>query len=83
MIRTLSLLLFLIAAPVLAAHPTTITDKVVSLADGDALTVLDAAKTQHKVRRGSHAGSSDVVARIGSGGRLRDPRRIPPWNLPN
>ena len=50
MIRTLSLLLFLVAAPVLAAEPTTITGRVVSLADGDTLTVLDAGKTQHKIR---------------------------------
>jgi micrococcal nuclease len=44
------LLLCLIAAPVVAAPPATLTGKVVSVHDGDTLTVLDATKTQHKIR---------------------------------
>ncbi|MEN9666453.1 MAG: hypothetical protein RLZZ326_2816 [Planctomycetota bacterium] len=46
----LLLLLCLAAAPTLAAPPATLTGKVVSVHDGDTLTVLDATKTQHKVR---------------------------------
>ncbi len=47
MIRTFSLFMFLVAAPVLAAEP--ISGRVVSIADGDTLTVLE-GKTQHKIR---------------------------------
>jgi endonuclease YncB( thermonuclease family) len=39
-------LLFLSAA----AQPQTITGKVVAIADGDTLTVLDASNRQHKIR---------------------------------
>lgn len=34
----------------LATHAETITGRVVAIADGDTITVLDAAKTQHKIR---------------------------------
>lgn len=34
----------------LGAHAETITGRVVSIADGDTITVLDATKTQHKIR---------------------------------
>jgi len=44
----LPLVLLLIASPLLAADP--ITGRVVGVADGDTLTVLDASKTRHKVR---------------------------------
>jgi hypothetical protein len=37
-------------SPPLAAPPATLTGKVVSVHDGDTLTVLDAGTTQHKVR---------------------------------
>ena len=47
---TLFLLLCLIATQALAAPPATLTGKVVSVSDGDTLTVLDAAKTKHKIR---------------------------------
>ena len=49
--RTLGLILFLIAAPALAAdYPRAVAGKVVAVAAGDTLTVLDADKVQHKVR---------------------------------
>jgi endonuclease YncB( thermonuclease family) len=38
------------ALALLAPEPKTITGKVVSIADGDTLTVLDDAKVQHKIR---------------------------------
>ncbi|HYH68856.1 MAG TPA: thermonuclease family protein [Urbifossiella sp.] len=44
----ITLVLLLIASPLLAADP--ITGRVVGIADGDTLTVLDTAKTRHKVR---------------------------------
>ncbi len=47
---TLLLLLCLIATQALAAPPATLTGKVVSVSDGDTLTLLDAAKTKHKIR---------------------------------
>ena len=47
---TLLFLFCLLTAPVVAAPPATLTGKVVSVHDGDTLTVLDATKTQHKVR---------------------------------
>jgi endonuclease YncB( thermonuclease family) len=51
MIRsTLHLLLCLVAVQAVAAPPATLTGKVVSVHDGDTLTVLDAGKTQHKIR---------------------------------
>jgi hypothetical protein len=43
----LLLLLRLFAAQAFAAPPTTLTGKVVTVHDGDTVTVLDAAKTQH------------------------------------
>ena len=43
-----SLLLALLLAT--SAHAATITGTVVSVADGDTVTVLDASKTQHKIR---------------------------------
>jgi endonuclease YncB( thermonuclease family) len=45
-----TLLLCLLATPTLAAPPATLTGKVVSVHDGDTLTVLDAGNTQHKIR---------------------------------
>jgi endonuclease YncB( thermonuclease family) len=39
-----------LALLVFAAHAETITGRVVSVADGDTLTVLDASNTQHKIR---------------------------------
>ncbi len=44
------LLLCLLTTSAHAAPPATLTGKVVSDHDGDTLTVLDAAKTQHKIR---------------------------------
>ena len=41
------LLAFLLAT---SAHAATLTGTVVSVADGDTITVLDATKTQHKIR---------------------------------
>ena len=48
MIRALPFLLFLIATPLLAAEP--IIGRVVSIADGDTITVLNSNKTQQKIR---------------------------------
>ena len=45
----LTALLFCLCCAI--SQAATITGKVVSLADGDTITVLDADKTQHKVRR--------------------------------
>ena len=39
-----------IALPLLAAHAETLAGRVVSVADGDTVTVLDATNTQHKIR---------------------------------
>src|SRR5262249_32635620 len=36
--------------PIFAQQPQTITGKVVAIADGDTLTVLDANRQQHKIR---------------------------------
>jgi endonuclease YncB( thermonuclease family) len=45
------LLLAIIAVTVsLATHAQTITGKVVGISDGDTVTVLDASRTQHKIR---------------------------------
>ena len=46
------MLIRILAALLLAtsAHAATITGTVVSVADGDTVTVLDATKTQHKIR---------------------------------
>jgi len=41
---------FFAALALLAHEPKTITGKVVAIADGDTLTVLDTANTQHKIR---------------------------------
>jgi endonuclease YncB( thermonuclease family) len=47
----LALFLIVIAAIPASAHsPRTITGRVVSIADGATLTVLDEAKSQHKIR---------------------------------
>ena len=46
--RLLSIFLALLLAT--SAHAATITGTVVSVADGDTVTVLDATKTQHKIR---------------------------------
>lgn len=48
--RLLPLVLLLIASPLRAADPATITGKAVSTADGDTLTVLDSSKIQYNVR---------------------------------
>ncbi len=50
MSRVLPALFLLIAAPLWAAGPATISGKVVAVADGDTLAVLDAAKAQHTIR---------------------------------
>ena len=53
MIRVLSVaaLLLAAAAPAFAGkQPYTLTGKVVKIADGDTLTILDSANTQHKIR---------------------------------
>ena len=47
--RYLPVLFILLTSPLLADDPTTITGKVLSVADGDTLTVLE-GKTQHKIR---------------------------------
>lgn len=47
MIRTILLLLCLVIS---AAHAETLTGRVVSIADGDTVTVLDATNRQHKIR---------------------------------
>jgi hypothetical protein len=41
---------FIAALAMLAHEPKTITGKVVAIADGDTLTVLNDAKVQHKIR---------------------------------
>jgi micrococcal nuclease len=50
MIRPTLLLLCLLTTSALAAPPATLTGKVVGVSDGDTLTLLDAAKTKHKIR---------------------------------
>src|SRR5262245_3710588 len=53
LVRTKSLVRLLILMSLclsVAAQPTTITGKVVGVADGDTITVLDASNTQHKIR---------------------------------
>ena len=48
MVKFFSALVILI--PLLNAHAETLTGRVVSVADGDTVTVLDATNTQHKIR---------------------------------
>ena len=48
--RIKHLFIFLLAAASTLSHAATITGTVVSVADGDTVTVLDATKTQHKIR---------------------------------
>jgi endonuclease YncB( thermonuclease family) len=50
MSRILPVLLLLVSSPVWATDPVTITGKVVAVADGDTLTVLDVVKNPHKIR---------------------------------
>jgi endonuclease YncB( thermonuclease family) len=50
-LRLATIVLFLAVSPALAEKPHyEISGKVVAIADGDTLTVLDEAKTQHKIR---------------------------------
>lgn len=48
MVKYFSALVLLI--PLLSAQAETLTGRVVSVADGDTVTVLDATNTQHKIR---------------------------------
>lgn len=50
MTRLASFLVILFSSMLLAAEPTTIPGRVVSVADWDTITVLDATKTQQKIR---------------------------------
>jgi endonuclease YncB( thermonuclease family) len=46
-----AVVLLLVASPTFGAKPHyTLTGKVVAIADGDTLTILDESKTQHKIR---------------------------------
>ena len=49
-ILVLAVFFFSAAVAVAAKPPNTLTGKVVALTDGDSLTILDAATTQHKIR---------------------------------
>ncbi len=46
-------LVCLLLALACTAHAETVTGRVVGVADGDTITVLDADKVQHKIWRGS------------------------------
>lgn len=48
--RAGALVVVAVALLTTAAHAETLTGRVVSIADGDTLTLLDASKTQHKIR---------------------------------
>ena len=48
MVKYFSTLVILI--PLLSAQAETLTGRLVSVADGDTVTVLDATNTQHKIR---------------------------------
>jgi endonuclease YncB( thermonuclease family) len=46
----LPFLLCLVSTSAIAASPAALTGRVISVSDGDTLTLLDAAKTKHKIR---------------------------------
>ena len=63
----------------LACHADAITGRVVGVADGDTVTVLDADKVQHKIRlAGIDAPEKARAKRVGL---WRDPEPVPPWEF--
>ena len=62
------LVLLTVAAPVLPASAAELHGRIVSVADGDTITILDSAKRQHRIRI---AGIDAPERRQGFGNRSR------------
>ncbi len=60
--RVIAAAFLLLAAPI--AFANTLTDKVVKVADGDSITILDSTNTQHRIRL--------VLAAVAIGFRFRN-----------